>query len=162
VILAARLELAGRTEEAAKLRQRAREAGEYLVLQPAIEELKRAGSSLENFKNLLQGPAEAGNLYAMQTLAERFDDAGRGPEADRWLADMGREGNLYALHVLVGRLYMAHQDAGGERIWRWILEAGNSAALENLAQRLDQTGAATAESLRRYGIEPGGTTAPPW
>ena len=75
----------------------------------------------------------------MRTLAEQFDDAGRGPEADQWLADMGKEGNLYALHVLVGRLYMAHRDADGERVWRWILEAGNSAALENLAQRLDQT-----------------------
>jgi hypothetical protein len=57
---------------------------------------------------------------------------------------------------------MAHRDADGERVWRWILEAGNSAALENLAQRLDQTSAAAAESLRRYGIEPGGATAPPW
>jgi uncharacterized protein YidB (DUF937 family) len=162
VILAGRLELAGRTGEAAKLRQRAREAGEYLVLQPAIEELRQSGSSLEDFENLLRGPAEAGDLYAMRTLAEQFDEAGRGPEADRWLADMGKKGNLYALHVLVGRLYMAHRDADGERVWRWILEAGNSAGLENLAQRLDQTGAAAAESLRRYGIEPGGATAPPW
>jgi len=98
----------------------------------------------------------------MRTLAEQFDEAGSGTEADRWLADMGKEGNLYALHVLVGRLYMAHRDADGERVWRWILEAGNSAALENLAQRLDQTGSAAAEGLRRYGIKPGGATAPPW
>jgi hypothetical protein len=162
VILAGRLELAGHTREAAELRQRAREAGEYLVLQPAIEELRHAGGSLEEFENLLRGLAEAGDLYAMRTLAEQFDDAGRGPEADRWLADMGKEGNLHALHVLVGRLYMAHRDADGERVWRWILEAGNSAVLENLAQRLDQTDPAAAESLRRYGIEPGGATAPPW
>jgi hypothetical protein len=162
VILASRLELAGHIGEAAKLRQRAREAGEYLVLQPAIEQLRQAGGRLENFENLLRGPAEAGELYAMQTLAEQFDEAGRGPEADRWLADMGKEGNLYALHVLVGRLYKAHRDADGERVWRWILEAGNSAGLENLAQRLDQTDAAAAENLLRYGIDPGGVTAPPW
>ena len=74
----------------------------------------------------------------------------------------GQGGNLYALHVLVGRLYVANQDEEGERVWRWILEAGNSAALENLAQRLDQTDPAAAESLRRYGIEPGGATAAPW
>ena len=93
MILAGRLELAGHTGEAAKLRQRARVAGEYLVLQPAIEELRQAGSSLENFENLLRGPAVAGDLYAMRTLAEQFDEAGSGPEADRWLADMGKEGN---------------------------------------------------------------------
>jgi hypothetical protein len=39
---------------------------------------------------------------------------------------------------------------------------GTSVCLENLAQRLDQTGVAAAESLRRYGIEPGEATAPPW
>ena len=75
---------------------------------------------------------------------------------------MGREGNLYALHVLMGRLYVANRDEEGEQIWRWILEAGNSAALENLAQRLEQTDPAAAGSLRRYGIDPGGTTAAPW
>ena len=98
----------------------------------------------------------------MRTLAEQFDDAGRGPEADQWLADMGREGNLYTLHVLMGRLVRGASDADGEQVWRWILEAGNSAALENLAQRLEQTDPIAAESLRRYGIEPGGATALPW
>jgi uncharacterized protein YidB (DUF937 family) len=161
-ILAARLDVAGHAEEAAQLRQRAREAGEYMLLQPAIQEIKQAGGSLEDFEQLLRGPAEAGDLFAMQSLAAQFDEAGRGPESNQWLADMAKEGNLSALHVLVGRLYLANQDEEGERVWRWILEAGNRAALENLAQRLDQTDPQAAESLRRYGIEPGGNSAAPW
>jgi hypothetical protein len=162
VILAGRLDQAGNAGEAAELRQRAREAGEYLLLQPAIEEIKQAGGSLEDFEQLLRGPAEAGDLFAMQSLAAQFDEADRGREANQWLVDMAKEGNLHTLHILVGRLYVANQAEEGERVWRWILEAGNSAALENLAQRLDQTDPAAAESLRRYGIEPGGTTAAPW
>jgi uncharacterized protein YidB (DUF937 family) len=162
VLLASRVEQAGNAAEAAELRRRAREAGDYMVLQPAIQQIKQAGGTLADFEDLLRGPAEAGDLFAMRTLAEQFDAAGRGPEADQWLADMGREGNVYALHVLMGRLYVAHRDADGEKVWRWILEAGNSAALENLAQRLDETDPIAAESLRRYGIEPGGATALPW
>ena len=162
VVLASRVEQAGNALEAAELRQRAREAGEYMVLQPAIQQITQARGTLADFEDLLRGPAEAGDLFAMRTLAEQFDAAGRGPEADQWLADMGNEGNVYAFHVLMGRLYVAHRDADGERVWRRILEAGNPAALENLAQRLDQTDPGAAENLRRYGIEPGGTTAAPW
>jgi hypothetical protein len=161
VVLASRVEQAGNAVEAAELRQRAREAGEYMVLQPAIQQTTQAGGTLADFEDLLRGPAEAGDLFAMRTLAEQFDAAGRGPGADQWLADMGNEGNVHAFHVLMGRLYVAHRDADGERVWRRILEAGNSAALENLAQRLDQTDPGAAEDLRCYGIEPGGTTAAP-
>lgn len=78
------------------------------------------------------------------------------------MADLARAGNVYARHVLAGRLEVADRSEEAQRLWRWILEAGNSAALENLAQRLEQTDPAAAESLRRYGIEPGGTTAAPW
>lgn len=162
VVLASRVAQAGNAVDAADLRKRAQEAGEYLVLQPAIQHITQAGGTLADFEDLLRGPAEAGDLFAMRTLAEQFDAAGRGPEADQWLAEMGNEGNVYALHVLMGRLYLAHRDADGERVWRRILEAGNSAALENLAQRLDQTDPAAAEDLRRYGIEPGGATAAAW
>jgi TPR repeat protein len=160
--LAGRLDQAGHAEEAAALRQRARDAGEYLVLQPAIEEIKQAGGGLDDFEQLLRGPAEAGDLFSMQSLAAQFDEAGRGPEANQWLSDMARAGNVDALHVLAGRLEVANRGEEAQRVWRWILEAGNSAALENLAQRLEQTDPAAAESLRRYGIEPGGTTAAPW
>ena len=114
VILAGRLDQAGNAGEAGELRQRAREAGEYLLLQPAIEEIKQAGGSLEDFEQLLRGPAEAGDLFAMQALASRFDEADRGPEANQWLADMARDGNLYALHVLMGRLYVANRAEEGE------------------------------------------------
>jgi hypothetical protein len=162
VVLASRLAQAGKAVEAAALRQRAQEAGEYMVLQPAIQHITLAGGTLADFEALLRGPAEAGDLFAMRTLAEQYDAAGRGPEADQWLADMGKQGNTHALHVLMGRHYLAHQDADGERISRRILEGGNSAALENLADRLDQTDSAVAEDLRRYGIEPGGATAAAW
>ena len=70
VILAGRLDQAGKTEEAAELRQRAREAGEYLVLQPAIRELEQAGGSLEDFEALLRGPAEAGVGLNPQTIKD--------------------------------------------------------------------------------------------
>ncbi len=162
VVLASRVAQAGNAVEAAALRQRAQETGEYMVLQPAIQHITQAGGTLADFEALLRGPAAAGDLFAMRTLAEQFDAAGRGPEADQWLADMGKEGNVYALHVLMGRLYLAHRDVDGERVWRRILEVGNSAALENLAHRLDQTDPAAAEDLRRYGIEPGGATAAAW
>jgi hypothetical protein len=162
VILASRLDKAGHAGEAAELRQRARDAGEFLVLQPAIVDLKETGASLEDFERLLRGPAEAGDLFSMQSLAAQFDEAGRRPEANQWLADMAKTGNLEALHVLAGRLEVANRGEEAQQVWRWILEAGNSAALENLAQRLEQTDPAAAESLRHYGIEPGGTTAVPW
>ena len=162
VILAGRLDQAGHAEEAAELRQRARDAGEYFALHPAIEEIKRAGGGLEDYEQLLRGPAEAGDLFSMQALAAQFDEADRGPEANQWLADMATAGNLHTLHVLAGRLEVANQGDEAQQVWRWILEAGNSAALSNLAQRLEQTDPAAAESLRRYGIEPGGTTAAPW
>jgi len=152
----------GHAEEAAELRQRARDAGEYLALHPAIEEIKRAGSGLEDFEQLLRGPAEAGDLFSMQSLVAQFDEADRGPEANQWLADMATTGNLHTLHVLAGRLEVANQGDEAQQVWRWILEAGNSAALNNLARRLEQIDPAAAESLRRYGIEPGGTTAAPW
>jgi hypothetical protein len=75
---------------------------------------------------------------------------------------MAKEGNVDALHVLVGRLEVANKREEAQRVSRWILETGNSAALENLARRLDKTDPTAAEALRRYGIAPGGTTAAPW
>jgi TPR repeat protein len=162
VILASRLDQAGHAEEAAELRQRARDAGEWLVLHPAIEEIKQAGGGLEDFERLLRGPAEAGDLFSMQSLATQFDEAGRGPEANQWLAEMAKTGNLHALHVLVGRLEVANRREEAVQVWRWILEAGSSVGVERLAPHLEETDPAAAESLRRYGIEPGGTTAAPW
>jgi replicative superfamily II helicase len=94
----------------------------------------------------------------MRTLAERFDQAGRGDEADQWLRSAADAGNLNALHVLAGRLQLAGRDEDAEHIWRRIIEAGNSAAVQSLADQLERTDPTRANDLRRYGIEPGGNT----
>ena len=161
-ILAGRLEQSGRAEEAEVLRQRARDAGEYMALYPAIAELEQAGGGLDDFEQLLRRPAEAGELFAMQTLARKFDEAGRETEANQWLGDLARVGNLGALHVLAGRLELANRNEEAERVWRRIIELGNSAGVHNLAQRLERNDPDRADNLRRYGIEPGGSTAAPW
>ncbi len=160
--LAGRLGQAGRAEEAEVWRQRARDAGEYFALWFAIAEIEQSGGGLDDFEALLRPPAEAGDLFAMRTLAERFDAAGRGSEANRWLSDSAEAGNLNALHVLAGRLQQASRGGEAEQVWRRIIEAGNSFAVHSLAQQFEGTDPTRADSLRRYGIEPGGSTAAPW
>jgi len=162
VTLAGRLGQAGRAEEAEVWRQRARDAGEYFALWFAIAEIEQSGGGLDDFEALLRPPAEAGDLFAMRTLAERFDAAGRGSEANQWLSDSAEAGNLNALHVLAGRLQQASRGGEAEQVWRRIIEAGNSFAVHSLAQQFEGTDPTRADSLRRYGIEPGGSTAAPW
>jgi uncharacterized protein YidB (DUF937 family) len=161
-ILAARLDQAGRGEEAEEWRQRARDAGEYFALWFAIREIEQAGGDLDDFEQLLRPAAEAGDPYAMRTLAENFDNAGRGAEANQWLSDSAQAGNLNALHVLAGRLELANREEEAEQVRRRIIEAGNSAAVFSLAQQIQSTDPTRADNLRRYGIEPGGDTALPW
>ena len=107
------------------LRQRARDAGEYLALFPAIAEIEQAGGGLDDFEQLLRRPAEAGEPFAMQTLATKYDEAGREAEANQWLGDLARAGNLVALHVLAGRLELANRNEEAELVWRRIIELGN-------------------------------------
>ena len=132
VLLASRVEQAGNAVEAAELRQRAREAGEYMVLQPAIQEITQAGGTLADFEALLRGPAEAGDLFAMRTLAEQFDAAGLAPRPTSGSPTWGRKGIVCAPRP-DGAPVRGASGVDGEKVWRWILEAGNSAALENLA-----------------------------
>jgi uncharacterized protein YidB (DUF937 family) len=161
-ILAARLDQADRAEEAKQLRQRARDAGEYFALWFAIRETEEAGGGLDDFERLLHPAAEAGDPFAMRTLAEKFDEAGRAAEANQWLSDSAQAGNLNALHVLAGRLEQANRTEEAEQVRRRIIEAGNSMAVPTLAQQIQGTDPIRADNLRRYGIEPGGDTAPPW
>lgn len=161
-ILASRLQQAGRAEEAEVLRQRARDAGEFMALYPAIAEIEQAGGGLDDFEQLLRRPAEAGEPFALQTLAKKFDEAGREAEANQWLSDLAQAGILSALHILAGRLELANRNQEPEQVWRRIIETGNSAGVHNLAKLLERTDAVGAENLRRYGIEPGGSTAAPW
>jgi hypothetical protein len=161
-LLAARLDQAGRTEEASLMRQRARDAGEYFALYYAITEIEQAGGSLDEFEQLLRPPAAAGDIFAMQTLARKFDETGQPSEANQWLSDLAQAGNLNALHVLAGRLEQANRKEEAEQVLRRIIELGNPAALPSLAQQLKDTDPGRAENLQRYGIEPGGGTATPW
>jgi TPR repeat protein len=163
--LAGRLDQADQAEEAEEAevwRQRARGAGEYFALYFAIAEIEQSGGGLDDFEALLRPSAEAGDLFAMRTLAERFDEAGRGAEANQWLSDSAVAGNLNALHVLAGRLQLAGRGQEAEQVWRRIIEAGNIAGVQALAQQLEGTDPTRADNLRRYGIEPGGSTAVPW
>lgn len=160
--LAGRLEQSGRAEEVEVWWQRARDAGEWFALHPAIVALEQAGGSLDDYEQLLRPAAEAGDIFAMRTLAERFDQAGQGDEADQWLRSAADTGNLNALHVLAGRLQLVGRDQDAEHVGRRIIEAGNSAAVQTLADRLERTDPTRANDLRRYGIEPGGSTAAPW
>jgi hypothetical protein len=138
-----------------------------MALYPAIAELEQAGGGFDDFEQLLRRPAEAGEPFAgqhfaMQTLATKYDEAGREADANQWLGDLARAGNLVALHVLAGRLELANRNEEAERVWRRIIELGNSAGVHNLAQRLESNDPDRADNLRRYGIEPGGSTAAPW
>lgn len=105
---------------------------------PAIAELEQAGGGLDDFEQLLRRPAEARELFAMQTLARKLDEVGRETEANQWLDDLARVGNLGALHVLAGRLELANRTEEAEQVWRRIIELGNSAGVHNLAQRLER------------------------
>jgi hypothetical protein len=98
----------------------------------------------------------------MQTLAGKLDEADRSTEANQWLSDLAQTGNLNALHVLAGRLEMANRKKEAEQVRLHIIELGNSAALPSLVQQLKDTDPGRAENMRRYGIEPGGSTAAPW
>jgi hypothetical protein len=124
--------------------------------------IKQSGGGLDDFAALLRPSAEAGDLFAMRTLAERLDEAGRGAEANQWLSDSAGAGNLNALHVLAGQLQLAGRGQEAEQVWRRIIEAGNIAGVQSLAQQLEGTDPTRADNLRRYGIEPGGSTAVPW
>ena len=112
--------------------------------------------------NCYAAPLKPEKPFAMQTLATKYDEAGREAEANQWLGDLARAGNLVALHVLAGRLELANRNEEAERVWRRIIELGNSAGVHNLAQRLERNDPDRADNLRRYGIEPGGSTAAPW
>jgi hypothetical protein len=127
-----------------------------------MREIEQAGGDLDDFERLLRPAAEAGDPFAMRTLAEKFDAAGQGAKANQWLSDSAQAGNLNALHVLAGRLEQANRAEEAEQVRRRIIEAGNSMALPTLAQQIQGTDPIRADNLRRYGIEPGGDTAPPW
>lgn len=144
------------------MRQAARDAGEFMALHPAIQEIEETGGGLDDFDQLLRGPAEAGDFYSMRTLASKFDEAGREADANMWLRESADMGNLNALHVLAGRLQLANRGEEAEHVLRQIIELGNGPALPSLAEQLKETDPARAENLRRYGIEPGGNTAAPW
>jgi len=123
-VLAGRLEQAGRSAEAEQWRHRALAAGDFFALSAAIDQIEQAGGSIEEFERLLRHLGEAGDDFAMMRLAQRFDEAGRGEEADQWLAESAKVGNLNALHVLAGRHEQAGRGKEAEQWRRRIIEAG--------------------------------------
>jgi hypothetical protein len=67
--LAGRLEQAGCGKEAEQWRRRALDAADYFALTAAIDQIEQAGGGVEDFERLLRRPAEAGDIFAMMTLA---------------------------------------------------------------------------------------------
>jgi hypothetical protein len=135
------------------------DAGEWYVVRELTELLAGRGD-LDGLRAL----AAAGDGYAAVWLAGLLADGGDLDEAEQILRDQADAGDGYAAVWLAGRLAELLADrgdlAGAEQILSAQANAGEKDAGGQLADLLTKQGRSEeAERLRRFGLNPDGSTA---
>jgi tetratricopeptide (TPR) repeat protein len=166
--LSMRLDAQGRQDEAAHYRRQAIDAlndSHSLALTRFPHWLAERFGAREA-ERVLQDLADVGNWTAAVFLAGRLEEYGRYEESERALRPAVEAGDSFAMTAL-GRLLLKHSDRHDEAE-SWLRRAAQTSrrsdsALGLLGQLLVNDGRGDeANRLKRFGIEPDGTTAAPW
>ena len=135
--LAARLDEAGKTEDAERVLVQGAEAGDTVVMERLAEHLDKADRR-DDATGWLRRAAEAGDTIAMQQLAARLDEDGEPDDAERWLVRAAEADDHFA-HFVRMRLYLRLDEAGrpdeADAWFRRDIEAGETSSLVILASR---------------------------
>ncbi|WP_211769720.1 tetratricopeptide repeat protein [Kutzneria sp. CA-103260] len=107
--------------------------------------------------------AEEGDTHALIRAALLAERNGQTDQILAWLRGRVDAGDTTALRLTAELSERSGRPEEAIRWYRRVVEAGNPSGLERLTHLLRQSDQAEeADSLRRYGLVPGGTTAEPW
>ena len=153
----------GSVEDVHLFWRRQAEAGDPKAMRGLATSLERMGRSEEAEEWRLRVATRTGGAEDMWAYAGWLDSVGRGEEADEWRRRTGESGDPAIMWMLAWWLQRVGRGDEAEYWWRRAAEAGEYNAMWTLAWWLQRVGRGDeAARLRRYGIEPGGSTASPW
>ncbi|MGY5059324.1 hypothetical protein ACWDFR_35585 [Streptomyces sp. 900105755] len=135
----------------------------------ALAELRRHAGDPSGARRLIQEAADAGHRRATELLALEYEREGNGDEAERLAARADRVNELGGAKVgsAIVTLAKMRQRSGdresAEQLWQEAADAGERGAVEGLATLHEQAGDyATAEQIRRFGLDDTGQPASAW